>query len=480
MKNVAVKFCLYCVLAPAFVFACKTAPIAKPLSGASPGQVGPFVPPASWSQATWCIDNANVSTCASDNNRTCASCSCSSGDGPCLTHGSIVSRWGTPTPTIQQATTISILSNMSSADPFITAPFSVTTSGYLTYSCALNATSQAWTGTLGTVTAKSFGTGGSGTVLASTFSVGGQATDQLLVNTTHQSRAILTSLRTGSTWNISQPLTGCVPGVAGTASCSPVEVNSWASGDTVTAYTPINIYTPGGQPIANDIVDGEGFAVWITGCALQSVNGDEQSPFSGNSLISLVDVVSHRLHQDSTWGGQGAPRLVNTDVILQYHGTVSTISGGKIGFGNKFAVFNGGSLNDDVILGDVVYWYGTPGLVSQEGANSIASAYFAIGLVTYSYTTIGTQMWGPGSLYVNAGAWLQYPTGGSGATNSLLMGVIHINGATTACSHSGAAPDVVDCGISLTTAHLDASQGAAGFGGFAYSPGGGTITNVAQ
>ena len=441
------------------------------------GSDGGAVCPSSWGQAAWFVDPQNVSTCASDANATCSLATCgTSGDGPCRSYAQIATRWGTNSPVIGQPTVVNVMSPMMSADVMFLDPHVVGASSYLSISCALGAVSQAWTGTLGTVTAKNVATN---TLLASTFSVGGQAADQLIVNSTHPSRAILTGLKTGSTWNLSQPLTGCAPGSC--LSSSLVEVNSWTSGDVVTAYTPLPIYTPGGQPVANDIVNGESFAVWITGCTLQSVNGPEQAPFSGNQYVALVDDVSNRFHQDSAWGGQGAPRLVNTDVVLQYHGTVSRISGGKIGFGNKFAVFNGGILDDDVILGDVVYWYGAPGVESQEGGNAIGSAYFGLGLVTYSYTTIGTQAWGPGYLYVNAGAWLQYPTGASGAANSLLFGgAIHIDGATTACSHTGAAPDVVDCGISLTPANLDALQGAAGFGGYAYAPGGGTITNVAQ
>ena len=54
---------------------------------------------------------------------------------------------------------------------------------------------------------------------------------------------------------------------------------------------------------------------------------------------------------------------------------------------------------------------------------------------------------------------------------------LRFNGAGVACSHSGAAPDVVDCGIALTAAHLDAAQGVAGFGGLAYYIGGASIIN---
>ena len=442
----------------------------------TPGQIGPFVIPASWQQAAWYVDGSNASGCASDNNRTCSLSTCgTSGDGPCLTMSSIASRWGTYSPRLQQATTITIMSSMVASDVSYFNPFVEGNMSYLSVSCALDVAQQAWTGTLGTVTARNMS---GGTLLRSTFTTGGVvATDQLLVNYTHPSRAWVASLQSGTTWNLTQPVAPtCVP-----PTCTVTEVNAWASGDSVIAYNPSNVYTPQANPVASDIVNGEGFGVWITGCDLQSVYGTEQSPFVGNKYTILVDTVSNRFHQDSTWGGVGAPVLVNTDVIEQYHGTMSRISAGKIGFGNKFAVFNGGILDNDVVLGDTVFWYGLPAVQTDEGGNAIVSAYFSIGLTAYSYTSVQTQIWGPGALYVNAGGWLQYPTGIGGAVSSLLLtGAMHIAGSTTACSHTSAAPDVVDCGISVTPAHLDAAQGVAGFGGYAYSPGGGVISNVAQ
>ncbi|HLY33909.1 MAG TPA: hypothetical protein VKQ07_05205, partial [Jatrophihabitantaceae bacterium] len=52
-----------------------------------------------------------------------------------------------------------------------------------------------------------------------------------------------------------------------------------------------------------------------------------------------------------------------------------------------------------------------------------------------------------------------------------------LNSSTTGCSHSGAATDVINCGITLTPAHLDAAQGTAGCGSNCYFPGGAGVSN---
>jgi len=59
------------------------------------------------------------------------------------------------------------------------------------------------------------------------------------------------------------------------------------------------------------------------------------------------------------------------------------------------------------------------------------------------------------------------------ATNTLFSATL--NGFTTAYSLNGT---TLNAGISITPANLDAAVGATGFGGFAWRPGGGSITNT--
>ena len=60
------------------------------------------------------------------------------------------------------------------------------------------------------------------------FSVG-----ELLINTTHASHAFVYKNVSGNTWIVSQPLTSWTPPTI----TFPSEVDTWATGDAVTAYT---------------------------------------------------------------------------------------------------------------------------------------------------------------------------------------------------------------------------------------------------
>ena len=71
--------------------------MAKPKVFAATG--APPLTPVSWTVPTWYVDPANTSRRASDSN------SCSTSAAPCLTSSQILSRWGTPSPTLPQATT---------------------------------------------------------------------------------------------------------------------------------------------------------------------------------------------------------------------------------------------------------------------------------------------------------------------------------------------------------------------------------------
>ena len=297
------------------------------LLGASNGGDRAASIPLSQTVPLWVTDGQNVTGCANDNNNGTQSACGAVGtfQGPLLTMTEIAQRWGTYSPTLNQQTVISVWSNAPATDVFYENPLVLGATNYLHVLGNLGPSQQVWTGTLGTVTQKNKT---AGTLLTSTFSISGAAADQLIVNSTHPSMAIVTGLNTGSTWNLSQPVTGCTPPV-----CSPSEVNTWVSGDTVTAYNPPNIYTPQAYPVANDIVNGEGFAVWLDSCTLQCAEGTEQCPFAGNQYVQLVNIISQRLHQDSDLsGGLPSPNYTNTDIILQYHGNGGKWFGGRVGF----------------------------------------------------------------------------------------------------------------------------------------------------
>ena len=120
----------------------------------------------------------------------------------------------------------------------------------------------------------------------------------------------------------------------------------------------------------------------------------------------------------------------------------------------------GVQLDNDVIVQ-------APGFTTPQFTNTtFADVYVETGAFTLGgFAIITAPVWGPTSLNMQSTGRIKYPSGaGAAVANLLLTGGVVLNNTAAACSHSNASPDVLSCGISLTPAHLDAGQGAAGFG----------------
>ena len=75
------------------------------------------ITPAGWTVPNWFVDPANASGNASDGN------ACTTSGAPCLTLGELTyHRYGTQTPVLPQATTVTLLSNDTAADPWVIIP----------------------------------------------------------------------------------------------------------------------------------------------------------------------------------------------------------------------------------------------------------------------------------------------------------------------------------------------------------------------
>lgn len=438
------------------------------------GSFGPPVYQASWAQAAWYIDPANSSTCASDTNKTCSIATCgTSGDGPCVTYAQVAARWGTYAPRIRQATVVTFLSSQpDNTDPVIWKPY-VENGGYTEIAAALPTAAQ--TGTLASVVAKNRATP---QLLNATIGAGGAA-GQLIVNTTHPSRAFLYTNSSGNAWNMTQPIAPLTipfnPFPAGT------EVDTWANGDAFSVYTLLSV----------DVVDYE--PTWVAG--VTSVAGDSgfiyqvsvpaigQSPqLNLNANIVVLDSVLNPTTTVTSQdvGIQGFFAINVYDPFALYCSGPASINSNV----QSFFMIRGGfqiilvapaiSMSRDVIFG-----IGTYG-VSMGVGNALLSNFYISATNTwdaYGITQVTAPVWGPGTLNAVGQGRIKYPTGSGAAAANLLTTGLQINQGTTACSHSNATPDVVSCGITLSAANLDAAQGASGFGGLAYVPGGGSITS---
>jgi hypothetical protein len=206
--------------------------------------------PASWTVPAWFIDPTNSSTHASDSNN------CTTSSTPCLTwHQINDQRWGcignaNECPRLRQNTTITWMSSQSdNTDPVYYRPSSENQS-YVIMQGTLGSGQQVATGVLGTVTAKNRSTP---QLLTAVLPAGTYAAGELIQNATHSSEARLYALVSGTTWKISQPL---VPVVITNpyfnSPFTPVEVNNWTAGDTVTIYSPVNVNIVDFSPVWAD------------------------------------------------------------------------------------------------------------------------------------------------------------------------------------------------------------------------------------
>lgn len=461
--------------------------------------------------ATWDIDPANSTGCASDQND-CQRSSCGgTGQGPCLTfNGGIIARWGTYQPRLQQQTTITWISSQSGTGDAVKLQPYIESGGQL---IILGTATTAATVTINGATfqAKSYG---SNHELQANLTASG-AEGQFLNNQTHASVAWSYKQVSGNIYAISQPLNpNATP-----ASVYPVpEVDTWASTDSVKLQTfplvdlvDLEPQSDDSQGVAPCVVAG------VTVMAPNATIGSDSFTVGPNvtlqsmrslKTLNVVDPNVGSLAFADASAGIPVPATVCLNCALE--GGV-TVNGGSIPFEGLGPIFGmvGGymhspafgqhtgtttlvatSLDGDVIVaggpidggtGAVFINGGSLGLVDIQGVIS------AVGSVTMNgnYSggnNSGQTLWGGGE-YIVASGQLQYNFGGNSLTavnTFLLAGGLGLGGGSTACSVGvGPGPAAWNCGITITPAAIDAPVGASGFGGLATDGAGSAIVNAA-
>jgi hypothetical protein len=434
----------------------------------------------SWTQPTWVIDPANATGCASDKNATCSSATCTVGDGPCLHYSQVAARWATYSPRLGQDTTITFQSSQSLVtDPVILRPF-MDNGAHFTLQGVLTSAQQLASGTLSGLVAKS--RGNPGQLLQATFAAG-LATGTLIVNTTHSSRAWLYANQGGNVWTVTQPLPPSVIPIT----TEPAEVNTWANLDAYVAYAPVTVnlvdFEPQLEALNTSTFDNTAVVYQLNNLIPPVAVGGGLTVVGPNVEFVECDV---NIGQIGLTGGGlyfqwiWANDYFASDVISLNTPPPRSFAGGTITNVNAYwggaftsnSEANGAFLDLDLIVGGgnfsgVGTWTGTLGTVYIDSTTTLAVA----GLITASS---GAVIWGPGTLALQGQTRMGYTaTQATAAFKSALT----MNGGTTACSHTNGSPDVISCGISVTGAHLDAAQGAAGFGGLAFLPGGASISS---
>jgi hypothetical protein len=437
----------------------------------------PIIPP-SWTVPAWFIDPANSATCASDTNSgTAATCTggcsgavCTSGIGPLRTFQELnVHRWGclgnpSACPRFtghNQTYTIQFISSQTvNTDPVYLA-FSEENGSAVIVDGVLGAAQQVCTTTLAAGGAAKSRTAPQ--LLNVKFTTcAGAATGQLVVNTTHPSRAWIYSAGVGGSWNMSQPLTPYTPPVYNP---SGTEVDTWTAavgGDSVTVYTPVQINLIYYVPVFGDFNQGT-FANPPT--FYQATAWDPGGPFSDNAEYGPVMFVESQI--------QRATGLQTNDSTVIGMANVYNVGGlsypGASLIGQDLLVFSGGVLNvpgglalgaalvdQDIIIGNG----GTDNQLAEAeyGFVYVDTSTVLTANLAWKNLTSAAVVWGPGTL--NATGRVTYPSGAGGAAAAFKISTLEVNGQSATCIAQPGAAAIGACNQSITAAHLDTNGGA--------------------
>ena len=403
--------------------------------------------PTSWTVPAWFIDPANSSTTASDAN------DCVTSATACLTYGEIaVHRWGTYSPRIQQATTMTVLSSQAAnTDPFYLTPrlegFPFTLQGNL------GAGQTIATGSLSNVTAKNRAT----PQLLQAQS-GATAVNQLVVNTTvgKASRAFTYKVVAGSIFSMTQPI---VPQTVPSALFAPfTEVDTWANTDTVTVYAPPTIFLGQYAPVIEQIAST--FSSYAFLYQLTIAKPGNGASIDMNSAVSIVDsVVLTGIAQTGVNAILGCA-FVDSVFTNLVGGPSHTITNTTLAGGN----WQSGNVGFFTLASDtIVATTGTSGLWSSTFIDTVyLESGHTLNLNGLGFANGATPiMWGPGTL--NVRGRLQYTAGAGGAATSFPTSTLTLalNNQTKGCTAiPSAASAFGTCNLTVSATTLDAQFGA--------------------
>jgi hypothetical protein len=434
----------------------------KPLMGA-----GSTTSNGTWTVPDWYIDPANSTGCAASSN-TCTSATCAAGGvGPCRLIDDVVNRWGTRTPVLRQNTTLHLLSSETlQQEAVVLTP--VTAFGH--YFALIGTPQLISTFTAGVVTPKNRA---AGQLLQVATSPALPEATMVVNNTRGGSRArvyreIAADGGPSSTLTLSQPIVQTTPAVwAGNfPSAMPAEDDTWATGDSLSAYSLPIVNLQIWQPLGGDATSSSlGGASW-----LQYVTVPDQSGSPGNSYFAA-----------------GIPQgCVNwyVDMTLEPYFELSGTSGGGITGGFAIDTASVGGMQ----ISDATYWAGLTDLfgasvisygaldgdaIMNPSINTSSDDFFgavftqgpvnvfssALTKIDDVWVTGQAVIWGPGAVNVEDSAILEKVVGNTWVATLLNTGGLNLRGTGTGTAYTPGAPGVWTSGITLTAANLDAHNG---------------------
>jgi hypothetical protein len=448
------------------------------------GPAGAPVIPATL-QGNIFIDPANSTGNASDANPGTAA-------APFASYAGVVKVWGTTKPLLNLATTLIWMSNGPAAtDPVIFEPY---INGNVAVGIRGNTAAVVSSPVLAGLATKSRALG-SNRALSATFNAQTTA-GALLQNTTHPSRAWAQRALGANAFQTCQPF---VAADGQGVNTTPAEVDTWANGDTVQVLSLIQIPIVRFAPTFLDQMNPQGgfgsgafiYQCSIVGqgagshCVLDGSGGgihlQEVSTPAATSILwinawDMSQLTAGAVATNCFFGG-----LLRTAGAVQFFGgAINNTNGPNTGLNT----FQGGSaqgptvFDGDIIIGggsqSQVYGDAILGFVFNDITNSslqLKMGQAVIQAFGYGGAALYGNAGGNGEVQVlnNARLVKLASTWVAQVTNVNMVAGISLNGTRTGVSHTGAAPDVLNGGITTTPANLDAAAGGAGFGGNALS-----------
>lgn len=446
---------------------------AHPKLGAAPAPPGGLTLPAIFVDPQGSALDGRGVPCASDlNTGTQATCG-GAGTGPLKTWAGVTQLWGCSNvfacyPVLRQNTTITFLSSHTdNTDPVPFTPV-LANGAWAAIVGNLGTAQVVVAGVLANVTAKTRATpqllqasvtngdGGGGLT-------GTATAPNLIVNATHSSKAWTNAVVSGSTYSISQPLS---PIAIGSYAGVATEVDTWANGDTVTAYTPVAVNI---VKVAPQIVDFNastfGSAVYLQNLNILDPSGatNDTSEF-GRGVVAL-DIQSQRFIAMASAYIDGPISFVNGSTGW---GFVDTWMNGGISGGPQAATSSLPS-----IFGGIPRAVSAQAYIDYDAYILTNSTAYQTGFV---YVNSGRTLtfngssgvagansgnfWGTGTVNASGDCRVSYPAG-SGKGASTFVGVtLNANGQTKSCLDvPSAAATFSTCNVTLSAANLDSNLG---------------------
>lgn len=427
--------------------------------------------PTAWTVPQWEVDGSNSSGCASNSNSGtsatcvggCAGSVCTSGIGPLLSCQELLThRWGCngvnqQCARLRQTTVVEWISpTTDTTDECYFAPAAENNSQFIERGVPHTVCS----GTLANKTAKAHGPPAH--LLQFDLCVGA-APYLFVLNTTRSSGAWINANVAGNTWSLGQPLPSPWP-VPWNAT-DPPEDDTWANGDSYVVQSYPDVFLPVQAGTVNDEGSGVAFATYQ-----QHLHNRSSFPFGKTTspISTELFFVESRVDRLVLLSGltQGLNAAATDGLINVYGGaTTASVAGWKAGIINQQV--NGSPLEAGVsmYLEAGVIVKGGPFLTNVVG--QFNDVYIDTGVVisctgacsanTYAGNT-APFIWGPGTVNVNAPGSL-FIVANTATPTLLTSGGVELDALPTACSQTNAAPSVVNCGVTISGANVDANGG---------------------